>query len=147
MGVGFRAVVALALDGVSLASFAARHEVKMLNQGEDGVMVFEPGYLRAEVGDTVTFVPTDPAHNSVSDAIPNGARAWNGALNETVTVTLEKEGIYLYKCTPHLPLGMVGVIQVGKPVNMDNVRLAADALSAGIAANKERLQKYLGQVQ
>src|SRR5690606_40864890 len=54
-------------------------------------------------------------------------------------------GIYLYKCTPHLPLGMVGVIQVGKPVNMDNVRLAADALSAGIAANKERLQKYLGQ--
>lgn len=119
----------------------------MLNQGEDGVMVFQPGYLRAEDGDSVTFVPTDPAHNSVSDAIPDGARAWNGGLNESVTVTLEKEGIYLYKCTPHLPLGMVGVIQVGEPVNMDNVRLAADALSAGIAANKDRLEKYLSQVK
>lgn len=143
----FRTVAVLVLGAVSLASFAAKHEVKMLNQGEDGVMVFQPGYLRAEDGGTVTFVPTDPAHNSVSDAIPDGARAWNGGLNESVTVTLEKEGIYLYKCTPHLPLGMVGVIQVGEPVNMDNVRLAADALSAGIAANKDRLEKYLSQVK
>ena len=34
--------------------FAADHVVKMLNNGADGMMVFEPGYLNVVPGDTVT---------------------------------------------------------------------------------------------
>ena len=41
-------------------------EVTMLNQGTDGVMVFEPSVLKISVGDTVTFKPTNPGHNSAS---------------------------------------------------------------------------------
>ena len=41
---------------------AADHEVKMLDNGKGGGMVFEPGFLKAEVGDTVTFVPTNKGH-------------------------------------------------------------------------------------
>ena len=39
----------------SLSAYAANHEVKMLDNGKDGSMVFEPGYVNAKVGDTVTF--------------------------------------------------------------------------------------------
>ncbi|MGN6876665.1 pseudoazurin, partial [Neisseria sp. P0021.S007] len=39
----------------SLSAYAANHEIKMLDNGKDGSMVFEPGYVNAKVGDTVTF--------------------------------------------------------------------------------------------
>ena len=140
-------ILAVGLALAAASAGAAEHTIEMRNQGTDGIMVFEPGFLKANPGDTVTFVPIDAAHNTVSDAIPDGATAWNGAIDEKVTVKLDKEGIYLYKCTPHQPLGMVGVIQVGKPVNLAAAKLAADALNSGVAANKERLPKYMAQVK
>lgn len=142
-----RSVAFLAALAVPVAGMAAEHQVKMLNQGADGVMVFEPGFLKVNPGDTVVFVPTDPGHDSASEAIPEGAEAWSGGIGQEVRVTLDKEGVYLYKCIPHLPLGMVGVIQVGKPVNKAEVEAAAEKLSASIVTNKDRLQKYLSQVQ
>ena len=42
---------------------SADHIVKMLNQGAEGYMVFEPSVLNIDVGDSVTFQSTDPAHN------------------------------------------------------------------------------------
>lgn len=82
-------------------------------------MQFEPAFLKVEAGDTVTFVATDKSHNSESlnDAIPEGADGWKGKINEEITVTFEAEGLYAYKCTPHLGLGMVGLIQVGDDAN------------------------------
>lgn len=142
-----RSMAFLAALALPLASMAADHEIKMLNQGTDGVMVFEPGFLKVNPGDTVTFVPTDPGHDSVSDAVPEGAEGWRGGIGEEVKVTLDKEGVYLYKCEPHLALGMVGVIQVGKPVNMEEIQLAAETLNSAIATNKDRLEKYLSQVE
>ena len=37
---------------LSAPTFAAEHVVKMLNAGKDGPMVFEPGFLSVNVGDT-----------------------------------------------------------------------------------------------
>ena len=56
--------------------FAADHQVKMLNSGSDGYMVFEPAVLSIQLGDSVTFVATDMLHNSASIAgmIPEGAK-------------------------------------------------------------------------
>lgn len=45
-------------------------EVKMLNAGKEGPMVFEPGFVKAEKGDTLKFVPTDKSHNSQSLVVP-----------------------------------------------------------------------------
>lgn len=143
-------VTGLALASMLLAALqvaAERHEVRMLNQGEDGMMAFEPGYLRAQPGDTVVFVATDPSHNSESVSVPEGAAAWMGAMDEEISITLDTEGVYLYQCAPHLPLGMVGVIQVGEPVNMDAVRARADAMKGSVAVNAERLDAYLSQVR
>ena len=46
----------------SLGAYAANHEIKMLDNGKDGSMVFEPGYVNAKVGDTVTFKATNSGH-------------------------------------------------------------------------------------
>lgn len=139
---------ALFVLGVSsLSVFAADHEIKMLNQGPDGIMVFEPGFLKANPGDTVTFVSVDPGHDSASVKVPEGAEPWKGEIGQSVTAKLDKEGVYVYKCVPHLPLGMVGVIQVGKPVNLKEAKAAAAELEGSIATNKERLQKYMSEVK
>merc|ERR1711907_131955 len=95
--------------------FSEVHTVKMLNQGSTGVMVFEPAVLKIDIGDTVTFVATDAAHNSASipGMLPPNATAWNGQLSRDISVTFDIPGIYGYQCTPHAMMAMVGIIQVG----------------------------------
>ncbi|MCK7550944.1 pseudoazurin [Marinobacter goseongensis] len=148
MGFTFKHIlVAVALTLASGAALAAEHVIEMKNSGADGAMVFEPGFLKAEPGDTVKFVLADQAHNSASVAVPEGAEGWQGAINEEITVTLNEEGVYVFNCTPHAVLNMAGVIQVGEAVNYDSAKAAVEKLSAAAVTNKERLAGYFEQVQ
>ena len=139
--------------GISLiAGFAhsADYEVQMLNSGSEGFMVFEPAVLSVEVGDTVTFVATDMAHNSASIAgmIPEGAAAWTGELSKDIAVTFEKPGVYVYQCTPHAMMAMVGVINVGQGAeNLAAVKAAAAGKKESFVTNQDRLDNYLAQAQ
>ncbi|MFA0811564.1 pseudoazurin [Microbulbifer epialgicus] len=137
----------LALAMASTSALAADHEVKMLNQGKDGMMTFEPAFLSVAPGDTVTFLPTDMAHNTRSVFSPTNGATWNSGMGEKVTITLNQEGIYLYQCDPHLPLGMIGVIQVGEATNFETAKKHAEGMNDRIAVNKERLQQYLDLVK
>ena len=135
-----------------LSSFvtAENFDVKMVNADASGqVMVFDPPFIKANVGDTFTFLPTDMLHNSqsVSGMIPSSASSWNGAMNEKITVELNTEGVYVYQCTPHIALGMIGVIQVGEASNIDDIKNSASSLESMIVMNKERVQQYLSQVK
>ena len=120
------ALAALAAASLSTAASAAEYEVQMLNKDSDGQMwQFEPAFLKIASGDTVRFVPAEKGHNSEATAntIPEGAKPWKGKVNEPITVTYAREGIYVYKCLPHAGLGMVGVIQVGESnTNLDDVK-------------------------
>ena len=107
-----KVLLAMSLFLLSVPSFADDHYVRMLNNGEGGMMVFEPAVLKASVGDTVKFVATDMAHNSVSVFTPPGATPWKGAMNQEISITLDKPGVYIYECSPHAMMAMVGVIQV-----------------------------------
>ena len=141
--------LALGLSVFTVFTSAANHEVKMLNSGAEGFMVFEPAVIKAAVGDTVTFKATDMAHNSASivGMIPEGANTWNGAMSQDVTVTVNKEGVYVYQCTPHSMMAMVGVIQVGGSLsNMDDIQAKVASVKAGFVTNKERLDGYLGSL-
>ena len=140
-------LIVLALAFASTQAGAATHEIKMLNNGKSGVMVFEPPFLKAAKGDTVKFIPTDAAHDVASVAVPKGAKTWKGELNKVVTTKLTEEGVYFYECNAHLPMAMVGVIQVGKPTNLEEVKAAAKVVSTKFIMNKDRFDKYLAQVQ
>lgn len=144
----FKVLSILSALFLSANVIAADFTVEMKNAGADGTMVFEPAVLKVAVGDTVTFVPTDSFHNSetVDGLTPAGAVTWKGEMNKPVTVTLDKEGVYVYKCLPHLPMAMVGVVVAGEPVNLADIKEKAVSLEAGFAMNKGRLDKYLSQL-
>jgi len=128
--------------------YGANFEVKMLNQGQDGVMVFEPSLLKINVGDTVTFKATDAAHNSASipGMIPNGASSWNGDLSKDISVTFDVPGIYGYQCTPHAMMAMVGVIQVDNNIeNLDTAKIAASSFKSTFVMNQSRLNDLLSE--
>ncbi len=124
------------------------HEVKMLNSGKDGaIMVFDPASLKVAVGDTVKFIPTDSGHNAASSFTPEGATTWKGAIGQEVSVTIDKEGFYIYACDPHKPLGMFGVILAGNPANQDAAVSAAKEISSTLAMGKDRLSKYISALK
>lgn len=118
--------IAMALAGLIMGggAHAADHQVQMLNKGDKGTMVFQPDYIVAAPGDTVTFVPTDKSHDaeSIKGMLPEGAAPFKGKMNEQITVTLEEEGVYGIKCTPHYGMGMVALVVVGNPVNLDEAK-------------------------
>ena len=131
-----------------LSVISAEYTVKMLNNGKEGLMVFEPSFLSIQPGDTVLFKATDVSHNSASiqGMIPEGATAWTGAMSQDVKVIFDKEGIYVYQCTPHSMMAMVGVIKVGEPINLEQVKEKAESQKQLFVMNKERLSGYLSKL-
>lgn len=95
---------------------AEMHEVKMLNRGVTGGMVYEPDYLQIAPGDTVRFIASQNGHNaaSIPGLLPAGTEAFMGKINQSIEQTFNLPGLYGIQCTPHLAMGMVMLIQVGE---------------------------------
>jgi len=141
-------ILVTVLVAFSSKLYAKNHEVKLLSSDGTGQsMIMSPGYLKISQGDTVTFVPSDPSHNVESISIPKKAKTFNSPMGKTFSYTFDENGVYLYKCTPHFVLGMLGVIQVGNAENLAQVNQEWSTLSAGVAMNKERVSSYLLQVK
>ena len=120
----------------------------MLNSGEGGQMIFEPAVLKVSLGDTIHFKATDAAHNSVSmdGMIPSGGTDWAGKLSQDISVVLDTEGVYVYQCDPHVMMAMIGVIQVGEAVNLEDIKMAAADKKSAFMMNSDRLDNYLSQL-
>ena len=134
---------------ISLAITAETYTVKMLNQGTEGIMVFEPSILDVDVGDTVIFEATDAAHNSESmeGMIPNGAVSWSGPLSKDISVTFDIPGVYGYQCTPHSMMAMVGIIRVGKNIdNLESLKAVANIKKSSFVMNQDRLDSYINNL-
>ncbi|MFN4156686.1 MAG: pseudoazurin [Gemmobacter sp.] len=121
----FAKLIAASLAALLLApaALAENFDVKMLNKGAEGGMVFEPAFIKAAVGDTVTFLSTDKGHNveDIEGMLPEGVEKFKSKLGADYVLTLTAEGLYGVKCTPHYTMGMVALIQAGAPVNQDAV--------------------------
>lgn len=87
-----------------------------------GATSFDPKVLFINPGDTVKWVNMT-AHDSVSmeELVPKGAEHCKFAIGENGSVTLNNQGVYIYKCNPHYAMGMSAAIIVGEPVNMQQV--------------------------
>ena len=72
------------------------------------------------VGDTIEWLPKNEGHNVEFLAGPNmEALPENSELNARSSITFDLPGVYLYQCTPHGNMGMLGLIVVGN--NFDNL--------------------------
>jgi pseudoazurin len=115
---------ATALAAFTTAAAAAEIEVKMLDKGTEGMMVFQPALVKIEPGDTVKFVGTSKGHNaeSIKGMLPEGAAPFASKVNQDIAVTFDKPGVYGVKCLPHYGMGMVALIVVGTPSNADEAK-------------------------
>ncbi|MDZ7928236.1 MAG: pseudoazurin [Agrobacterium sp.] len=104
--------------GFPLQAVAETFEVKMLNRGEKGSMVFEPDFLEIAAGDRVRFVPTHKSHNAatIDGMIPQGVEGFKSRINDEFETGFEQPGFYGIKCSPHYGMGMVMMIKVGDAV-------------------------------
>jgi pseudoazurin len=123
------AMAAMVLGGAALnaaPALATEHQVQMLNKGRGGMMVFEPSFLKIAPGDSIHFVATDKGHNvmSVEGMAPDGAAPFQGKMNEDMTVTFDKPGVYGFECKPHYGMGMVGLVVVGDASNLAQAEVA-----------------------
>ena len=137
----FAFALGLGLALAAGAANAADHQVKMLNRGAKGMMVFEPDLIKIAPGDTVTFVAVNPGHDarSIKGMIPEGAEPFEGKISKDVSVTFTQPGVYGVECRPHYAMGMVAAVVVGDPVNLD----AAKAVKQPPMA-KKKFDKILG---
>ncbi|MFT3757904.1 pseudoazurin [Thauera sp.] len=109
---------AFALCALLPATAAAEvHEIKMLNRGAAGAMIYEPDFVRISPGDTVKFIAAHRTHNaaSIPGMLPEGAAPFKGKIDEEIELKLDVPGYYGVQCIPHIGMGMVMLIQVGKP--------------------------------
>jgi pseudoazurin len=139
----------LGLAGIAIAASPASAKewrVAMVNRGANGTMDFTPAFLRVAPGDAVRFVAQDKSHNaeSIPELTPAGGGFFKGNLNKDVVVKFTRPGLYAYKCLPHYAMGMVGLVEVGKPVNLAAFKSAVGRMPPFA---KLRMTKFLQQVK
>ena len=123
------------------------HKIEMLNSDDGQSMVFKPRFLKIDPGDQIIFIPTDQGHNSQSVFTPEQATSWKGELSKETKITLKKEGLYLYECVNHSIMAMAGIIQVGKPSNLEKTKTFAKKYKKKFVMNKNRLDNILSELK
>lgn len=136
------------LLGIVSMLWAKDYEIEMLDIDNDGqTMLFSPGFIHIQPGDSVTFIPTHKSHWAKAIVVPNGAAKFESKLDEKASFSFEKEGIYIYECPPHKMMNMVGIIQVGKPTNLDSVKTAIPKIQKRASSNQNRLDEYIKHIK
>lgn len=138
----FRKVLTLIFATVFLPvlALAEEHEVRSVSHRNYESMFFDPHFLRAQPGDSVSFLVTDFDHQPQSVFVPEGADRWKAERGKSITVKLSQEGLYIYDCAYHNVMGMAGVILVGRPLNSEEARLFFEQYKKKtFAMNKDQL--------
>ena len=112
---------------------------------------WQPLVTFAQPGDRIKFTNM-AGHDTASmeGMIPEGATAWQSKLGEEAfTITVEKEGAYVYKCNPHITTGMVGIIVVGdrNPDNLAQLEENAGKVKIGGNMVKRAIRKMKKQLE
>ena len=124
---------------------AADMTIDMLNKRDDGAkMVYSIDVAKIDVGDTITWLPTSKGHNVEFIAGPDGFdKPKKSKMNKEYSFTFEVPGIYLYQCTPHKGMGMIGLVVVGG--DLSNIDKIASAKAMG--KSKKKLKTLLASLK
>ena len=113
------------MGGMVLSAKAEEKEpliIEMLNKRGKEKMLYGQDVARVEVGQTITWTPDSKGHNVQFVSVPDGVEKVKSKLSKEFSYTFEQEGEYLYVCTPHASMGMIGMVIVGESdVNLDEV--------------------------
>ena len=113
------------MGGMVLSAKAEEKEpliIEMLNKRGKEKMLYGQDVAKIDVGQTITWTPDSKGHNVQFVSVPEGVEKVKSKLSQEFSYTFEQEGVYLYVCTPHASMGMIGVVVVGdSDVNLDEV--------------------------
>ena len=118
--------------------------IDMLNKRDDGQkMVYSLDVAKVNVGDTIKWLPKSKGHNVEFIKVPDGIkRSKKSKLNKEYSYTFDKSGIYLYQCTPHKSMGMIGLVVVGNDVSNKDIIAKAKVFGK----SKKKLKALLGDL-
>ncbi|WP_265975433.1 pseudoazurin [Brucella intermedia] len=134
------ALASLMVMSNHLPAYAETIEVKMLNRGQNGSMVFEPEFVSLKPGDTIQFRVGNKSHNaaSIPGMSPEGYAGFKGKIDQEIAVTFDETGFYGIKCSPHMGMGMVMIVKVG------DAAVTPDFIQADLPQRaKKRFQEIL----
>ena len=96
---------------------AASYEIEMLNKLEKEKMLFSKKVIKIDINDEVLWKSVDKGHNVEFIGMPDGALKYKSKHSKDAVYKFSKAGIYLYQCTPHKAMGMIGIVVVGNNKN------------------------------
>ena len=110
---------------ISFNSYAETIEIDMLNKLEKEKMVYSIKIARVDIGDTIIWKSVDKGHNVEFVEMPEGVEKFKSKLSKDAEYKFDIPGIYLYVCTPHKSMGMIGLVVVGDDLsNLDKIKKA-----------------------
>ena len=98
---------------ISFSSSAETIEVDMVNKLGKEKMVYSIKVAKIDIGDTIIWKSVDKGHNVEFVEMPKGVKKFKSKINKDAEYKFEIPGIYLYICTPHKAMGMIGFVVVG----------------------------------
>ncbi len=101
----------------STYAMAENYTVEMLNKLGKERMVYSEKVLSIKVNDEITWKSVDKGHNVEFIGMPKGASKYKSKISKDAKYTFTQPGIYLYQCTPHKAMGMIGLVVVGEDKN------------------------------
>jgi len=107
-------------------------------------MVFSQEILVTELGDTIEFLATDKGHNVQFIDGPEGVKLpKKSKISKDVKITLDAPGVYVYVCTPHATMGMIGIVVVGE-LTQEAIDAVRDAKVRG--KSKKKFKELLAEL-
>jgi pseudoazurin len=100
-------------------------EIEMLNKLGKEKMLYSVKLAEVDVNDKIIWKSTTKGHNVEFVVMPKGVKKFKSKINKDATYEFKVPGIYLYQCTPHKAMGMIGIVVVGNDKsNLDAVKKA-----------------------
>ena len=116
-------ILAMIISLFSTYAIAEDYTVEMLNKLGKERMVYSEKVLSIKVNDEITWKSVDKGHNVEFIGMPKGVSKYKSKISKDAKYTFTQPGIYLYQCTPHKAMGMIGLVVVGEDKNnLDKIK-------------------------
>ena len=107
----------------SSVGFSQTLEIDMLNKLGKEKMLYSVKVAKIDVNQKIIWRSKTKGHNVEFIGMPEGVKKFKSKINKDVEYEFKVPGIYLYQCTPHKAMGMIGLVIVGNDKsNLENIK-------------------------
>ncbi len=108
---------------ISSFAYAENFTIEMLNKLGKEKMVYSEKIISIKINDEITWKSVDKGHNVEFVGMPEGVSKFKSKISKDAKFKFIKSGVYLYQCTPHKAMGMIGLVIVGDDKsNLDKIK-------------------------